>query len=63
MFLSFVICVVMVGVGFGSFARMGFIEDKDSLLANAPQIQQTSDSPAVVALKGFACKEHKSQAG
>lgn len=43
MYLSFVIHDVMSG----SFARKGFIEDKDSLLANAPQIQQTLNSSAL----------------
>lgn len=63
-YLGFVICTVMGGPLSGSFARKGFIEDKDSLLANAPQIQQTLDISALVGLKGvFACREHKSHAG
>jgi hypothetical protein len=43
MYLSYVICSGMSE----SFAGKGFIEDKDSLFANAPQIQQALDSSAL----------------
>lgn len=53
MYLSFVLGGVTRRPLSGSFARKGFIEDKDSLLPNAPQIQQTLDSSALWGLSVF----------
>lgn len=50
-YLNFVVHGVMSGPLSGGFARKGFIEDKNSLLANALQIQPTLDS-SVLCMQG-----------